>query len=76
MRPQQRCGETLLAPRARSSVPETSPVQNVQARRAFGYVLMSAVLPGSVQSFAGNRSLGVSRPEGLAVLPCWWSCCS
>ena len=32
--------------------------QRVQARRAFGFVLMSAVLPGSVQSFAGNQRIG------------------
>lgn len=38
----------------------TSPTdaQRVHTRRAFGFVLMSAFLPGSVQTFAGNRALG------------------
>lgn len=41
-------------------MPVASPTdaQRVQTRRAFGYVLMSALLPGSVQIFAGNRRLG------------------
>lgn len=30
----------------------------LQARRSFGFVLMSALLPGSVQWFAGNRRVG------------------
>ena len=36
----------------------TADAQSVQTRRAFGFVLMSAVLPGSVQTFAGNRTVG------------------
>lgn len=40
------------------SSPTPNPAQRLRARRAFGFVLMSAVLPGSVQSFAGNRSVG------------------
>lgn len=42
----------------------------VQVRRAFGFVLMSALLPGSVQSFAGNRAVGrvAGRVFGAAAL--------
>lgn len=32
--------------------------RHVYARRAVGFLLMSAVVPGSVQRFAGNRALG------------------
>lgn len=35
-----------------------SDAQRVHTRRAFGFVVMSALLPGSVQTFAGNRRLG------------------
>lgn len=43
--------------------------QRVQARRAFGFVVMSALLPGSVQRFAGNRRLGkvATRVYGAAL---------
>ncbi|GAA4899051.1 hypothetical protein GCM10025789_16390 [Tessaracoccus lubricantis] len=37
---------------------KTAAARSVQARRAFGFVLMSALLPGSVQWFAGNRAVG------------------
>lgn len=37
---------------------KTDRARRLQGRRAFGFVLMSAVLPGSVQSFAGNRAVG------------------
>ena len=30
----------------------------VQARRAVGFILMSALAPGSVQSFVGNQRVG------------------
>lgn len=39
-----------------SAMPDTA--QQVQVRRAIGFVLMSALMPGSVQSFAGNRPVG------------------
>lgn len=41
-------------------MPSAQPAaaQSLQTRRAFGYVLMSAVLPGSVQLFAGSRRVG------------------
>lgn len=39
------------------AIPPTD-AQRVQQRRAFGFVLMSAFLPGSVQTFAGNGALG------------------
>ncbi|NHB85670.1 hypothetical protein G7085_16615 [Tessaracoccus sp. HDW20] len=52
-------------------MPATPPTdaQRVQQRRAVGFVLMSALLPGSVQSYAGNRRLGrlASRVFGGAV---------
>jgi len=52
-------------------VPATPPTeaQTVQQRRAVGFMLMSAVLPGSVQSFAGNRRVGrlAGRVFGAAV---------
>lgn len=41
---------------------QTSQVSGVQTRRAFSFVLLSALLPGSVQSLAGNR--GVGRTAG------------
>lgn len=37
---------------------KTTRARRLQVRRAFGFVLLSAVLPGSVQSFAGNPTLG------------------
>ncbi len=37
---------------------KTNRARQLQIRRAFGFVLMSAVLPGSVQSFAGNATVG------------------
>ncbi|MDO5676982.1 MAG: LCP family protein [Propionibacteriaceae bacterium] len=37
---------------------KTERARRLQMRRAFGFVLMSAVLPGSVQSFAGHRGIG------------------
>lgn len=38
--------------------PSPSDAQRVHSRRSFGFVLMSALLPGSVQTFAGNRAVG------------------
>ena len=50
--------------------PQPTEAQAVHARRALGFVLMSAALPGSVQSFAGNRGLGriAGRVYGAAAL--------
>lgn len=50
--------------------PQPTEAQAVHARRAFGFVIMSAALPGSVQSFAGNRGLGrvAGRVYGAAAL--------
>ena len=39
-----------------SALPHTA--EQVQVRRAVGFVLMSALVPGSVQSFAGNQRVG------------------
>lgn len=52
---------------------QTSPptqAQRVHARRAVGFVVMSALLPGSVQSFAGNRRVGrlATRVFGTAFI--------
>ena len=42
----------------------------VRSRRAVGFVVMSALLPGSVQSFAGNRAIGrwATRIFGSALV--------
>ncbi len=50
--------------------PPPTDAQRVQQSRAFGFVLMSALLPGSVQSFAGNARLGrfVSRVFASALV--------
>lgn len=50
--------------------PQPTEAQTVHARRAFGFIIMSAALPGSVQSFAGNRGLGrvAGRVYGAAAL--------
>lgn len=47
----------------------TPSAQQLHKRRAFGFVLMSALLPGSVQSFAGNRGVGrlAGRVYGAAA---------
>lgn len=37
---------------------KAATASSVQVRRAFGFVLMSAALPGSVQGFAGHRKVG------------------
>ena len=44
--------------------------QRVHTRRAFGFVAMSALLPGSVQTFAGNRAVGriAGRVFGVIAL--------
>ncbi|MHA6511228.1 LCP family protein [Tessaracoccus sp. Z1128] len=44
--------------------------QRIQSRRAFGFVLMSALLPGSVQILAGSRRVGrvATRVFGAAAL--------
>lgn len=39
-------------------MPENSVLQRVRTRRAIGFIVMSALLPGSVQLFAGNKSVG------------------
>lgn len=46
-----------------------SDAQHVHTRRAFGFVVMSALLPGSVQTFAGHRRIGrfALRVFGAAV---------
>lgn len=51
-----------------SAVPP-SEAQRVQQRRAFGFIVMSAVMPGSVQGFAGNRRIGhiAMRTYGVAL---------
>ncbi|MCG6567046.1 LCP family protein [Tessaracoccus sp. ZS01] len=48
---------------------KTAAAKSVQARRAFGFVLMSALFPGSVQWFAGNRAVGrvAGRVYGAAL---------
>ncbi|MBB1515476.1 LCP family protein [Tessaracoccus sp. MC1679] len=50
--------------------PQPTEAQAVHARRALGFILMSAAVPGSVQSFAGNRGLGriAGRVYGAAAL--------
>ena len=50
--------------------PQPAEAQAVHARRALGFILMSAAVPGSVQSFAGNRGLGriAGRVYGAAAL--------
>ncbi|MHA6524313.1 LCP family protein [Tessaracoccus sp. G1721] len=49
---------------------QPTEAQSVQARRALGFVVMSALLPGSVQRFAGNHRVGrlASRVHGAAAL--------
>lgn len=53
-------------------MPATQPTeaQSVQARRALGFIVMSALLPGSVQRFAGNHRVGriAGRAYGAAAL--------
>ncbi len=53
-------------------MPATQPTeaQSVQARRALGFIVMSALLPGSVQRFAGNHRVGriAGRVYGAAAL--------
>lgn len=52
------------------STTQPTEAQRVHLRRAVGFVLMSAVLPGSVQSFAGNRRIGrlAMRVYGAALV--------
>lgn len=52
--------------------PRPTAAQRIHTRRALGYVLMSALLPGSVQLFAGNRAVGrlATRVYGAAALVC------
>ncbi|WP_296140774.1 LCP family protein [uncultured Tessaracoccus sp.] len=49
--------------------PATDDVQHVHRRRAVGFLLLSALLPGSVQRFAGNRRVGTIalRTWGIAL---------
>lgn len=39
-------------------MPNQLPIQRLYTRRAIGFVVMSAILPGSAQTFAGNRAVG------------------
>lgn len=41
-------------------------VERVRLRRSIGFLLLSAVLPGSVQRYAGNRRVGVIAARVLA----------
>lgn len=43
-------------------------VERVRVRRSIGFLLLSAVLPGSVQRYAGNRRVGVIAVRVLAGL--------
>lgn len=45
-----------------------SQVERLHLRRSVGFLLMSAVLPGSVQRYAGNRLVGVIATRVLAGL--------
>jgi LCP family protein required for cell wall assembly len=52
--------DTGLTVEGKFTVPSALPntAEQVQVRRAVGFVLMSALVPGSVQSFAGNQRVG------------------